>query len=203
MNKEMLWFNIATMMFGDAYLLLMLMIYVTTIIAEIATTPISLPSYLPRRRRNTSISQWLQSWAHRSIKTVWYHIENTITKWRNQLPKKPPWYAKNRSRKIRTRPRQRKVNLQINRKLAIMTIALIGFTSTTEASNDQQDNHTRHIAFASQINMTRPRTSFDSDSFAIAINNCATRSITNNLDDFIKTPRKIKSSTIKGVSGSI
>ena len=185
------------------YLLFMTMMYTMTIVTAYATTTNS-PEYVPCRSHNTNISQWLQSWAYWSInmitQRVWIHVQHTITNWHKRLPRKPPWYAKNQSRKINIRPRQRKIGLRYNHKLAIATIALIGIAAAADTTSNQQDDPMMPIALTSHQIRVRPPMTFDTDSFVIAVDNCATRSITNDLSDFVETRQKTKLSTIKGVS---
>ena len=113
---------------------------------------------------------------------VWRHIQRTITHWNENSPKKPPQHVKGRSQKFSSRPRRRKLGSRYNCRLATITTP-IAFTST-------------------RSNVKRP-ISFDLDSFVIAVDNCATRSITNDPNDFVETPRKVAVSSIKGISGLI
>ena len=49
---------------------------------------------------------------------------------------------------------------------------------------------------------TRPRGCYDSDSFWIAVDNCCSKCITNNLQDFVSPPRKV-SVKVRGIGGDV
>ena len=46
------------------------------------------------------------------------------------------------------------------------------------------------------------KTKFDTDSFRLIVDNCCTRSITNDLDDFVGTPTRIQGK-VRGINGNI
>ena len=196
----MFWFNAATAMFGDTHPLFVSMVYTTIIITDCVTATMY-------RSRDINISQWLQSWAHRRVITIaekiWKHAQRISTSLRKNSPMNFSRHDNDRSRRIDSRSKQRKIGIRCNHTLAIATVVPIEHVNAVSASNHRWDSFTTPIAFTSLYDRAQQPTAFDSDSFVIAVDNCATRSITNDPSDFVKIPQKIKTSSIRGINGSI
>ena len=54
-----------------------------------------------------------------------------------------------------------------------------------------------------QANTSVSPTCFDTDSFLIRVDNCASRTISNNLTDFVNPPVEIKSLYVRGIGGHV
>ena len=142
--------------------------------------------WVQRVLRNTELAFWV-------ILTIWIEdVENAIETGVNAIYNNTTidigtWILSRIIRPLWKRIEREVMNIKTTRKRKAMAYRMRKRTNT----RDKAVAFAKHMAMSTTLTAPDRQTTFDTDSFQIAIDNCCSRCITNDTDDFISPPETI------------